>query len=44
MLFPNNYAVFQDDTAGNVVSWFKEHEGELPTSFLASTITRFEQH
>jgi hypothetical protein len=32
--FPNNNAVFQDDsvpihTAGNVQSWFEEHEGEL---------------
>jgi hypothetical protein len=34
MLFPNNNAVFQDDsalshTAGTVQSWFEEHEGEL---------------
>jgi hypothetical protein len=33
-LFPNNYAVFQDDsalihTAGAVQSWFEEQEGEL---------------
>jgi hypothetical protein len=33
-LFPNNDAVFQDDsapsdTAGTVQLWFKEHEGEL---------------
>jgi hypothetical protein len=33
-LFPNNDAVFQDDsspvhTAGTVQSWFEEHEGEI---------------
>jgi hypothetical protein len=33
-LFPNNNAVFKDDsapiyTAGTVPSWFEEHEGEL---------------
>jgi hypothetical protein len=33
-LFPNNSAVFKDDsvpihTAGTVQSWFEEHEGEL---------------
>jgi hypothetical protein len=33
-LFPNNGAVFQDVTAlihaaGNVQSWFEEHDGEL---------------
>jgi hypothetical protein len=46
-LFPNNDAVFQDDsapinTAGTVQSWFEDHEDELPTSSLASTITRYE--
>jgi hypothetical protein len=44
-----NEAVFQNDnvpihTAGSVQSWFEEHESELPTSSLASTITRFEHH
>jgi hypothetical protein len=34
MLFPNNDAVFQDDsasihTAGTVRLWFEDHEGEL---------------
>jgi hypothetical protein len=34
-LFPNNDAVFQDDsapihTAGTVRSWFEEHRGALP--------------
>jgi hypothetical protein len=28
-LFPNNDAVFQDDTAGTVQSGFEENEGEL---------------
>jgi hypothetical protein len=33
-LYPNNDAVSQDDnvhvhTAGTVLSWFEEHEGEL---------------
>jgi hypothetical protein len=35
MLFPNNDAVFQDDsapihTAGSVQKWFEEHEGDVP--------------
>jgi hypothetical protein len=44
-LFPND-AVFQDyvpiHTDGTVQSWFEEREVELPTSFLAATITKFE--
>jgi hypothetical protein len=48
-LFPKNYTLFQDDnapirTAGTVQSWFEEHEGELPSTSLASTITTFEHH
>jgi hypothetical protein len=37
-LFPNNNAVYQDDNAGTVLSWFEEHEGEY-FPWLASTIT-----
>jgi len=46
MLFPNNDAVFQDDslpihTARNVKSWFEEHED---ASSLISTIARLKYH
>jgi hypothetical protein len=47
MLFTDNDAVFQDDsapihTAGTVQSWSEEREDEISACSVASTITRFE--
>jgi ABC-type dipeptide/oligopeptide/nickel transport system ATPase subunit len=49
MLLPNIDVIFQDDSspihaARSVRSWFEEPEDAHMTSFLASTIARFEYH